>query len=501
MFLSRQRQGENMYFRTWAGILILAVFFSASLAAVSGGVRAESGQTGEISGQENVEGPKAVRDIDRLVEVLKDDKKRRILIRRLQSSAAGSSSAASEDASTEPLSDLIWNDLASTGQGALQVLEDTFTSPRALFSLGKRIFLSLILVLAAYFLWRLFKRRLISRLQSKWPVKVLLLIALVFAAGMGLFYVWGADVNSLLGAEAVQSLLKSGLTIVFVLTGAYVLWEFTNHILQRHLASLELSGDWDRRLKTVLPLLRNAIMVILSVVTLLIVLSELGINIAPLLAGAGIVGLAIGFGAQTLVKDLLTGFFVLLENTINIGDWVLLGGHDGQVEGLTIRHVTVRDIYGNLHTVPWSSVVSITNQTREFGYAVVEVGFAYRENVDEVVEVVKEVAEEMRRDPNANADILSELQILGLIELGNSAVVVRTRFKTAPFSRWRLERDFRRRIKNRFDELGIEIPFPHQTIYFGENKQKQAPPARVEIHRESGRIPASNPETPKKNGS
>jgi small conductance mechanosensitive channel len=242
-------------------------------------------------------------------------------------------------------------------------------------------------------------------------------------------------------------------------------------------------------------------MVILSVVTLLIVLSELGINIAPLLAGAGIVGLAIGFGAQTLVKDLLTGFFVLLENTINIGDWVLLGGHDGQVEGLTIRHVTVRDIYGNLHTVPWSSVVTITNQTREFGYAVVEVGFAYRENIDEVIEVVREVAEEMRRDPNVNADILSELQILGLIELGDSAVVVRTRFKTAPFSRWRLERDFRRRIKNRFDELGIEIPFPHQTVYFGENKQKQAPPARVEIHRESGRLPPSDPETSKKGGS
>lgn len=493
-----------MHVKSWARILILAVFFSGALTAVPGGVRAESGQTGVISGRGNVDGPKAAKDIDRLVEVLKDDKKREMLIRRLESSAAGTSSpsgATGDAQGDEVLSDLIWNDLAGTGQEALQTLEDTFTSPRALFVLGKRVLLSLVLVLAAYFLWRLFKRRLISRLQSKWPVKVLLLIALVVAAGVGLFYVWGMDVRSLFGAEGVQSLLKSGLTIVLVLTGAYVLWEFTNHVLHRHLASLELSADWDRRLKTVLPLLRNAIMVILSVLTLLIVLSELGINIAPLLAGAGIVGLAIGFGAQTLVKDLLTGFFVLLENTINIGDWVLLGGHDGQVEGLTIRHVTVRDIYGNLHTVPWSSVVTITNQTREFGYAVVEVGFAYRENIDEVIEVVREVAGEMRRDPELSPDILSELQILGLIELGDSAVVVRTRFKTAPFSRWRLERDFRRRIKNRFDELGIEIPFPHQTVYFGENKQKQAPPARVEIHRESGRLPPSDPETSKKGGS
>jgi len=493
-----------MHVGSRARILILAAFFSCALAAVSGGLRAESGQAGDVPGRENVDGPKAARDIDRLVEVLKDDKKREMLIRRLESSAVETSSpsgATGEAEGDEVLSDLIWNDLAGTGEEALQTLEDTFTSPRALFVLGKRALLSLVLVLAAYFLWRLFKCRLISRLQSKWPVKVLLLIALVFAAGVGLFHVWGMDVRSLFGAEGVQSLLKSGLTIVLVLTAAYVLWEFTNHVLHRHLASLELSGDWDRRLKTVLPLLRNAVLVILSVLTLLIVLSELGINIAPLLAGAGIVGLAIGFGAQTLVKDLLTGFFVLLENTINIGDWVLLGGHDGQVEGLTIRHVTVRDIYGNLHTVPWSSVVTITNQTREFGYAVVEVGFAYRENIDEVIEVVKEVAEEMRRDPELSPDILSELQILGLIELGDSAVVVRTRFKTSPFMRWRLERDFRRRIKNRFDELGIEIPFPHQTVYFGENKQKQAPPARVEIHRESGRLPPSDPETSKKGGS
>lgn len=466
-------------------VLILLFFSWSLLGTMSEEVRAESGPMGLVPGKTDAGEQKVNKDIDRLVDILKNDKKRQMLIRRLETaSATGSSASAggsSSEANGETLSEVMWEDFAQTGQEALETLEQTFTSPRALFTLAKRGIFSLVLIIVIYLVWRTAKRRLFPRLDSKKPIKTLSATILLFILFLGLFFIWGLDYQGLLGIEAIQNMLKSGITIIFVLSGAYIVWELVNHILHRHLASLKLGGAWDRRLKTLLPLVRSALLVILSVITLLIVLSELGINIAPLLAGAGIVGLAIGFGAQTLVKDLLTGFFVLLENTINIGDWVLLGGHDGQVEGLTIRHVTVRDIYGNLHTVPWSSVVTITNQTREFGFAVVEVGFAYRENIDQVIEVVKEVAEEMRRDPTVNTDILSELQILGLIELGDSAVVVRTRFKTAPFSRWRLERDFRRRIKNRFDELGIEIPFPHQTVYFGQDKTGQAPPARIRM--------------------
>jgi small-conductance mechanosensitive channel len=421
-------------------------------------------------------------DIERFVQILKDDQKRQQLISRLERSEKGSANqAAQESESDTTLSESLWENVSQVGQETVEAIERTVTSVPALLTLAQRLVLSLLLLGAGYAVWRLVKRYLLPHVLSRWPVKVLSVVVLGLGLALGLLSVWGLEVAALVTRPPGRAILRSLLTIVFVVIGAYAVWEFINHVLNRYVARMSLGEELGRRLQTVVPLARSAMLMVICVITALVVLSELGINIAPLLAGAGIAGLAIGFGAQTLVKDLLTGFFVLLENTINVGDWVILGGHDGQVEGLSIRHVTVRDIYGNLHTVPWSSVVSITNQTRNFGYAVVEVGFAYRENIDEVVAVVKQVAEEMRQDPAISHGILSELQVLGLIELGDSAVVVRTRFKTAPFMRWRLERDFRRRIKNRFDELGIEIPFPHQTVYFGQNKQGQAVPARVHI--------------------
>ncbi|MBS3809006.1 MAG: mechanosensitive ion channel [Desulfobacterales bacterium] len=379
--------------------------------------------------------------------------------------------------------DTVWEELIQAGEDTIEVMEETFGSLPDALTLAKRLGISLLLLFAVYLLWRAVKRYLLPRVRSGWPVRILSVFMLGCGAVMGILSAWGADVYILLTTPPGKSVFGSFATILFVVIGAYIVWEFINYLLYRHIMAMNLGEALEKRLQTVLPLARSALFTVICIITLLVILSELGLNIAPMLAGAGIVGLAIGFGAQSLVKDLLTGFFVLLENTINVGDWVLLGGHDGQVENLTIRHVTVRDIYGNLHTVPWSSVVTITNQTRDFGYAVVEVGFAYRENVDEVVAVVQQIADEMRREPEINEGILSELQILGLIELGDSAVVVRTRFKTLPFMRWRLERDFRRRIKNRFDELGIEIPYPHQTVYFGENKQGQAPPARIQIQK------------------
>jgi len=423
-------------------------------------------------------------DIDRFVEILKNEEKRQELIDRLEAadSAASAEGAAQSQPTGEPsLSESLWEEVGRTGENAVEYFRHTFTSLPALLKLAKRIGVSLLLVFLVWAVWRLVKKHFLPRVRTVWPLKIIAVLVLGGGLVSGLLNTWGLDVYTLLTTGAGRILISRLATIVFVVAAAYAAWEVINRILYRHVDRISLGEMWDRRLQTVIPLIRSGLLAVLCVIAGLVVLSEVGINIAPLLAGAGIVGLAIGFGAQTLVKDLLTGFFVLLENTINVGDWVILGGHDGQVESLSIRHVLVRDIYGNLHTVPWSSVVSITNQTREFGYAVVEVGFAYRENIDEVIAVVKQVADEMRQDPAINAGILSELQILGLIELGDSAVVVRTRFQTTPFMRWRLERDFRHRIKNRFDELGIEIPYPHQTIYFGENKQGRAAPARVRI--------------------
>lgn len=471
-------------------ITLLILFFMGLVVGSADKLQAEPSQqvlSAGKTGSETTEG-RSENNIEHLVEILKDDQKRQQLIDKLESAEKNypqSEKVNNESSKEAPLSDTLWEEITQVTQDASEYIEQTLNSPSALLTIAKRIGISIVLLAAFYILWRLVKRYIIPIVRSGWAVKVLSSIVFGVAVTSGILYTWGIDIFSLITKGPGRTIIKSLITITFVVIIAYAAWEFINRLLYKYVSRIDLSEAWDRRLQTVLPLIRSVLFMVICVITALVVLSELGINIAPLLAGAGIVGLAIGFGAQTLVKDLLTGFFVILENTINLGDWVILGGHDGQVEGLSIRHVMVRDIYGNLHTVPWSSVVSITNQTREFGYAVVEVGFAYRENIDEVISVVKQVADEMRQDSSINQGILSELQILGLIELGDSSVVVRTRFKTQPFLRWRLERDFRRRIKNRFDELGIEIPYPHQTVYFGENKQGQATPARIEIRESS----------------
>lgn len=467
---------------------ILVLFFLCLGVAGAGRLQAEPPPNPLSAEKAKAKAESSQSDIDRFVEILKDDQKRQKLIDRLESAGAESLPGEKDEPASSgdvPLSESFWEEVTQTSQEAAQYIERTFTSVPTLLTLAKRVGISLFLLIAAYVLWRLVKRYILPRVRSGWPLKILSTVIFGVALASGLLSTWGIDMYILVTTGLGRTILTSLMTIIFVVTIAYAAWELINRVLYKHMDRINLSEVWDRRLQTVLPLIRSGLLAVICVITGLVVLAEVGINIAPLLAGAGIIGLAIGFGAQTLVKDLLTGFFVLLEDTINVGDWVILGGHDGKVEGLSIRHVMVRDIYGNLHTVPWSSVVSITNQTREYGYAVVEVGFAYRENIDDVISVVKQVADEMRQDPAIKEGILSELQILGLIELGDSAVVVRTRFKTLPFMRWRLERDFRRRIKNRFDELGIEIPYPHQTIYFGENKQGQAAPARIEIQGQS----------------
>jgi small-conductance mechanosensitive channel len=213
----------------------------------------------------------------------------------------------------------------------------------------------------------------------------------------------------------------------------------------------------------------------------LIVLSELGVNTAPLLAGAGVVGLAVGFGSQALVKDLITGLFILLEDSVAVGDVATVAGHTGVVEAISIRTIKLRDLQGSVYSVPWSEVTSVINLTKDFSYYLLDVGVAYRENTDEVVAVLKELAEEMRSEAAFESSMPEPIEILGVDRFADSAVIIRARIKTPPLQQWRVGREFNRRIKLRFDELGIEIPFPHTTIYFGEDKKGEAPPARVMV--------------------
>lgn len=267
-----------------------------------------------------------------------------------------------------------------------------------------------------------------------------------------------------------------------MLVVSVILWELASSAIERYLNATDKDGhivERSARAKTLLPLARNVLLVVMIVVVGMVVLSELGVNIAPLLAGAGVIGLAVGFGAQKLVQDVITGAFILFENTFSVGDVISVGGHAGVVEGMTVRSVRLRDLAGTVHTLPFSSVDKISNLTKDFSYYVNDLGVAYREDTDQVIEVCKEVVEELRADPEYGPDILEPLEVLGVDRFADSAVIVKTRIKTKPIKQWFVGREFNRRLKKRFDALGIEIPFPHQTVYFGEDKSGRAPPARV----------------------
>ena len=200
-----------------------------------------------------------------------------------------------------------------------------------------------------------------------------------------------------------------------------------------------------------------------------------------LLAGAGVLGLAVGFGSQKLVQDLVTGVFILLEDQISVDDVVKVADKAGLVEAVSIRSVRLRDFSGTVHTIPYSAIGTVSNLTKEFSCAVFEVGVAYREDVDEVMAVLKEIGAELQKDPEFGPLILEPLDVAGVDAFADSAVIIKARMKTVPTKQWTVGRQFNRRMKKRSDELGIEIPFPHQTIYFGELKGGGAPPAHVKL--------------------
>lgn len=279
-------------------------------------------------------------------------------------------------------------------------------------------------------------------------------------------------------------LLTSGIRILFVLVASYVLLRTVRLLTNKlnvMLQGLTLSVERQKRANTLSHIVRAIATTVLFVVSAMLILSEVGLNLAPLLAAAGIGGLAIGFGAQNLVRDVITGFFMLLEDHIRVGDVVKVGNQAGVVENITLRVLTLRSLDGSLHIIPHSAVTIVTNMTKDFSFAVLDVGIAYREDVDEVIAILKEIGSALRQDPEFAPDILDDLEILGVEEFASSQVTIKIRFKTAPIKQWRVGREFRRRMKKVFDARGVEIPFPHLTLYLGESKQGDAPPLRVAL--------------------
>jgi small conductance mechanosensitive channel len=317
------------------------------------------------------------------------------------------------------------------------------------------------------------------------PVLRRILAAVIaIAALLGVLGAWGFATLDWLSGPVGREAVTAAVSIAVVVAGGIFVWEAISLGVERHLSRTDDTGELIEqraRIRTLLPLLRNAVMVVLVVVITLIVLSELGINIAPLLAGAGVIGLAIGFGAQALVQDVITGLFMLFENTISVGDVAVVGNHGGLVESMSIRTVRLRDLSGNVHTVPFSQVSTVMNMTRDFSYYLFDIGVAYREDVDQVIEVVKQLGAELQQDPDYAPVILEPIEILGVDAFKDSAVIIKARMKTKPIKQWMVGREYNRRMKKRFDELGIEIPFPHMTLYFGQDKQGQAAPGNLQV--------------------
>ena len=219
-----------------------------------------------------------------------------------------------------------------------------------------------------------------------------------------------------------------------------------------------------KRTETVANVARRSVSVAVWATAVFMALSEIGFDIGPLIAGAGVAGLAIGFGAQNLVRDFLGGFFILLENQIRIGDVAMINGTSGVVEEINLRTTVLRDVEGTVHVFPNGAISDLANKTRDFSFYVFDVGVAYKEDADRVIALIRETVASLSDHEDFRDFILGEPDIFGLDRFGESAIVIKGRIRTAPGKQWMIGREFNRRLKQRFDKEGVEIPFPHRKL-------------------------------------
>ncbi len=317
-----------------------------------------------------------------------------------------------------------------------------------------------------------------------------------------LLEIWGVSVVKFLSTPAGETVLARGALIALVIVAGLALIRLSNatvlSLLRPRVLDRVRSREAGRKLQTLAPLAQTSVKLLVVLVGSLLILQLVGVETGPLLAGVGIFGLAVGFAAQSLIKDVINGLFILTEGSVDAGDVVNVGGVSGLVEKVTLRSVRLRDLSGNVHFVPNSTIDHVENMTKDYSRYLLDVGVGYREDTDEVVSIMKEVDEAMRQDPQYGRDMLEPIEILGVDRFEDSAVIVRGRLKTRPIKQWSIGREFNRRLKKAFDEKGIEIPFPHRTIYWGETKQGQ-PPLQVETRRgEDVTEPGAAPETESK---
>ncbi|PKO25330.1 MAG: mechanosensitive ion channel protein MscS [Betaproteobacteria bacterium HGW-Betaproteobacteria-8] len=283
--------------------------------------------------------------------------------------------------------------------------------------------------------------------------------------------------------QALWELSKTMLRILLIILVAAILMKISSKLIIKMKLHLKNRASEDaeevKRIDTVARVFRYIATIVIAIIAIVEVLHQLGISIAPILAAAGVVGVAVGFGAQSLIKDYFNGFFILLENQIRQGDVVEAGGKGGFVEEVTLRYIKMRDYDGNVHYVPNGGITTVTNMSRGFAYSVIDIDVAYRENVDEVMQIMQAVGEDLRTDDNFQFKILDNMEMAGVDKLGNSAVTIRCRFKVLPLEQWGIRREFFKRVKAVFDQRGIEIPYPHLTIYPGQDKNGSAPALNI----------------------
>lgn len=297
---------------------------------------------------------------------------------------------------------------------------------------------------------------------------------------------WGQLLVGWLDLASVATHLLQVLAILVLAGIADRMLRFLTRRLQREVDEPDpvRKRQREQRLQTTASLLNYIGRVAIAIGAVLMILG-LFIPIGPLLAGAGVLGLAVSFGAQSLVKDLIAGGFMLVEGQFAVGDVVRIGETAGMVEKITLRTTVLRDLHGVVHIVPNGTIETLSNLTKSFSKAVLDIGVAYKEDVDRVIEVMREEAlllmhdegSSLKQDETWAAMIMEEPQVLGVQDFGDSAVVIRIAFKTLPLRQWDVAREYRRRLKNRFDREGIEIPFPHRTVYWGEDQMPTAEPA------------------------
>lgn len=309
-------------------------------------------------------------------------------------------------------------------------------------------------------------------------VSLLVSLGIILAAVVIIINSLGYSFSQVLGQESYTALNKA-FKIFLIVALAFIVDRLTRvwiyQAFMRMRGEADLTDSRKKRIDTLGNIVNNAVTIVIGAVATLMVISEIGLDLKAILMGAGVVGVAVGFGAQNLVRDFLGGFFILMEDQYSVGDVISAGGHAGLVQAINLRTTVLRDAEGKVHIIPNGEIKAVTNMTKEWSACVLNIGVAYKEDIGHVIDVLKRVGDEMYNDEKFRPMLLGPLDIKGVDDLADSAVMIKVSFRTKPIKQWDVGRELRRRVKDTFDREGIEIPFPHRTVYIGEGKQGSLP--------------------------